>query len=173
MLSQGYIFYKRLIPLLQARELNNSRLFLTPPIGELSAFPDYLLTTLQSLYPSMAKSTLVLVGHGTPKDIANKRSVNKVADIIKQSSFFIQVHTFYLAEEPFMRTIPLIFKDTPVLVVPLFFSDGDHCEEVAALSLAGSNIHVTPPVCHLIDSTLMIDKAANQAMPLSFFTKEG
>lgn len=168
LLSKGYTFKNKLLPRLHVLS-HLKKVYITPPIGELKEFADHLIHYCSTCVAAPGIYSLALIGHGTKKDRSNRVALLNLVNYCRNQPLFAAVEAFYLEEKPFVHEIDRFFGPNLTLVVPIFFSEGAHLYDDIPNVLGAKYLHITAPVCHLLDHQVIIDGARTLAMPLNSF----
>jgi sirohydrochlorin ferrochelatase len=120
-------------------------------------------------------STLLLVGHGTPRHAGSAAAVERHAAVIAAEGTFADVRTAYLDQAPFLVETAASL-DRPCVAVGLFVDDGPHGRDDVLEALAGAKVMVAyvgaigadPGIVELIAATASIRRAGcGSARPTS------
>jgi sirohydrochlorin cobaltochelatase len=142
------ILYRRLRLEGTVTERDGRRIVLSAPVGLNAGLADLIVHRAQTLAGDHAigpeTATLVLVGHGSTRNPASRRTTEAHAARARQSGVFAAVATAFLDEAPTLAQV-LAALDGPALAVGLFTEDGLHASQDVPPILAAR----TPEVPYL------------------------
>lgn len=154
--SPGYFSGMVLPNELQARP--DQRVSITPAVGTHPHFADLVARRISGVIRGYAaqQTTLVMVGHGTPRHNQSSSTTKFQADLLRGR--FGEVLTAYLDEEPYISDVYAVARFSSLVIVPFFIAEGLHTQTdiPAALGLHeplyepqmvdGRQVIYTPPV---------------------------
>jgi sirohydrochlorin cobaltochelatase len=135
--SEGW-FWRRAIPkalgLRGRRAFAGGRLLLyARPVGTHPAMADAVLRCASAVLrgargrpPPRRRTTLLVVGHGTPRDPRSARAVRSVAARLRRRRLWAEVRPAFLEQEPSARAALRASRTPFVVAVPFFAGDGPH-----------------------------------------------
>jgi len=85
--------------------------------------------------PQFNSVDLIIAAHGTERDPKSRDSAEILASQIRQLGMFADVHALYLEEEPKISRFAQVSKNSKIVVVPLFVSEGPHVTKDIPLQL--------------------------------------
>jgi sirohydrochlorin ferrochelatase len=117
-------------------------------------------------------SSLLLVGHGTPRHAGSTAAVERHAAVLAAEGTFADVRTAYLDQSPFLVETAASL-DRPCVAVGLFVDDGPHGRDDVLEALAGAKVTVVytgaiggdPAIVELIAETACIKRAGCGSAP--------
>ena len=107
----------------------------TKPIGAHPLFAELIVERAQAVGATGAE-TLVVLGHGTPKNPNSAKNVYLQADRVRAMKKFAEVITLFIDQEPLMSSVFEQAKQERIIMVPLFVADGWHVTETIPEELA-------------------------------------
>lgn len=117
-------------------------------------------------------SSLLLVGHGTPRHPGSAVTVERHAAVLAAEGTFAEVRTAYLEQSPFLVEAA-VSLDRPCVAVGLFVDDGPHGRDDVLDGLADAKVMVAytgaigadPAILELIAATARIKRAGCGSAP--------
>src|ERR1035438_723731 len=79
--------------------------------------------------PKPAETSLFIAGHGTKKNAASRRAIERQVELIRAQKIYAAVHAVFMEEEPRIAACHLLAQTKNCVVVPFFISDGLHVVE--------------------------------------------
>jgi hydroxymethylbilane synthase len=138
------------------RELQRSPRFaaadvrIAPPLGVHPALPSLVEARAKELLAQFeldpARTTLIVVGHGTPKHDRSSASTYAVVDHLRRSSVCGAVLAAFLDEAPGVVETAAMAGDGDLLVIPFLISNGPHAVRDIPAALGASAVE-SPPFC--------------------------
>ncbi|TFE70756.1 sirohydrochlorin ferrochelatase [Methylacidiphilum sp. Yel] len=74
----------------------------------------------------LSESALLLVSHGTKKNVHSKETTYLHWNILQKKGIFKECHVFFLEEEPRISSWKEYVRSKYIFAVPFFISEGDH-----------------------------------------------
>jgi sirohydrochlorin cobaltochelatase len=147
-ISEGY-FTDKVIPAelgFSGREENGAQRIRTPegqtlvycrPVGTHPRMTEVVLARALGVVsefpfpraPVPQDTTLLLAGHGTPRDENSREAVERQAEQVRASGQYAAVHAMFLEEPPQISQWHELVQTRNVVVVPFFISEGMHTQE--------------------------------------------
>lgn len=117
--------------------LAGREVFYCRPVGTHERMTDIILTRASAVIrqfpfpraPRPAEQALLIVGHGTERNPASRRSVEAQAERIRGLGRYRDVVATFMLEPPRIADFPSLTEARAVVVVPFFMSDGLHVVE--------------------------------------------
>jgi sirohydrochlorin cobaltochelatase len=121
----------------RVRKQGQQVIFYCRPVGSHESMTSVLLARASEVvenfpFPRKPKAgdiTLFIVGHGTPKDEASRKAVQKQVEQIRQKQLYAAVEPLFLEEEPRIQTCYQTAQTRNIVVVPFFISEGLHVQQ--------------------------------------------
>ena len=134
MTSTGY-YHEVVLPqeLIKNERIDHVNLVCTPPIGThplmVSLVTDRVEKILRSHQPDGEDTTLVIIGHGTPRHKRSRTSTFQLADALRATKVCSDILTAFLDDDPQIESIMDRTVNKSILVEPFFIGDGLHTRQ--------------------------------------------
>lgn len=134
MTSAGY-YYEVVLPqeLNQNRRINEVNLRCTRPVGVhpmmASLVSDRVNDRLRTYKMDQESTTLVIIGHGTPRHRHSRQSTFQLADTLREKKVCNDVLTAFLDDFPEIETVHSRAAHQNILIEPFFIGDGLHTRQ--------------------------------------------
>jgi len=106
------------------------------PVGSHPLFAELIVERARAV-GAMGDETLVVLGHGTPKNPNSAKNVFLQAERVATMNAFPQVLTLFIDQEPHLSSVYEMATGKRIVVVPLFVADGWHVSETIPEDLEG------------------------------------
>lgn len=124
-----------------AQQTGRSRITLRPPLGTDPGIAAVLARMAREEAEGVgwdpAATTLLLVGHGSPKHPASGRTLALQADRLRTRESFAAVETAFLEQEPFLEDRTRALAGRPAVALGFFVDAGPHGRDDVGRILAG------------------------------------
>jgi sirohydrochlorin cobaltochelatase len=147
-ISEGY-FSERAIPIAlgfrsdtdqawdRVQVVEDRKLIYCKPVGTHSAMTQVIVERATQVlnqfpFPRRPKEqdvSLFIAGHGTEKDPASRKSIDRQAALIRDSGVYAQVESVFIEEDPRISACVDLAKTKNIVVVPFFMGEGMHVQE--------------------------------------------
>jgi len=112
-------------------------LYYTEPVGTHSEMTKVLLQSAEEAVrkfpvphmPPRSEITLLIAGHGTPRNPDSRKSVERQADLISRMDIYAAVHPVFMEEEPLIANWRQCTHTPYAVVAPCFIGEGLHVTE--------------------------------------------
>ena len=137
-LSEGY-YSKQVLPqqLRQAQGLASMKIWITPVVGTDFRLQKALLKRVEKIMQRFRwtpeRTTVVVLGHGTPRSKSSTLTTQKAADFLSCQGACEIVHSAFIDESPSPRAVLEGSNSNYCMVLPFFFGGGEHVDELAQL----------------------------------------
>jgi len=112
---------------------------LTAPVGLHERFAELIVRRAREA-GATGEETLVVLGHGTPRNPNSEKNVYAQAERVREMQLFPEVVTCFLDQEPNMLELWSMTERDSVVMVPLFIADGWHVAETIPEELAEGGV---------------------------------
>lgn len=113
------------------RQIGSRTVRYTLPYGVHPAMSEVIWQRALEIYPHIdpADTGLLIIGHGTTRNVNSSRVVYENAERLRQTGHFAQVEALFLDEEPKVNEWESRFSCKNVVMVPFFTAEGWHTQE--------------------------------------------
>lgn len=124
-LAEGY-FTRQVIPALLGEMPDGVRY--CDPVGKHPLMRELIVDAAEAELGEgeRAGTSLLLVGHGSKKNVDSKQTLLDHIEVLRETSGFAQVADLWLEEEPFVSSWRDVVTEERGIVVPFLLSDGQH-----------------------------------------------
>jgi len=115
----------------------HSRLIYCKPVGTHDSMTGVILARAEEVVkkfpfpraPKNTEITLVIAGHGTPKNENSRKSIDRQVELIRAKKIYADAQAVFLEESPRIPDCYLLAKTRNIVIIPFFISDGLHTQE--------------------------------------------
>lgn len=114
-----------------ARVIGGRTVRYTQPYGVHPAMQQVILARAREALPDLSAqdTALIVLGHGTTRNVNSNRVIYENAAAIRDLSVFAEVHALFLDEAPSASDWSELIRSPRVVLVPFFASEGWHTQE--------------------------------------------
>jgi siroheme synthase-like protein len=140
---------------------------IAPPLGTHARMADAIVARAREA-GATGDDTLVVLGHGTPRNARSGDTTYEQAARIRQRGHFVSVVELFLDQEPSLAAVREMARTSRVVVVPFFVTDGWHAgqqvpTELAPEVVAGRVLYARAAGTHPLVTEVILDLAKAMA----------
>lgn len=117
-----------------AQEVGGRMVHYCEPVGTHPAMAEVALNRAAEVvakhpfpsFPKLAETSLFLAGHGSKRNGNSRKSVERLAELIRSRNIYAGVHAVFLEEEPGIGEVFAMSATRNLVLVPCFMGEGRH-----------------------------------------------